>query len=354
MGNIVFSPNRKNAERAERMDLDETMHKLDNASRKKYYKFVYKGDGKCEICSQYDGRVFSDENLPETHPNCKCAEETDDPVDIALGKFYPAKEYYIGSKNFNATRRKLETKYGRQIDDTPHSAPQFRLGDNIRRLGYNNALYRNIAFREGKFSRPYPDGNGIPTVGVGANMTEAYIINELLAMGVISRETASELRAFGRLDKGQQDELVARLQKDVGLTEDQIQRLFSISREIAQKDAQQILSKGKWLRGKDKNGNPIMVWCDGVRDNDTWRKMPDVAKAICVDLSFNIGSVKMAKYKNFIRAVKAEDYRRAALELLDSQDFNANKDTTKGDGVAKRRRDAAIELTELAEELQNR
>lgn len=96
------------------------------------------------------------------------------------------------------------------------------------------------------------------------------------------------------------------------------------------------------------------AWCDGVRDSDTWRKMPDVVKAICVDLSFNIGSVKMAKYKNFIKAVKAEDYRRAALELLDSQDFNANKDTTKGDGVAKRRRDAAIELTELAEELQNR
>ena len=62
----------------------------------------------------------------------------------------------------------------------------------------------------------------------------------------------------------------------------------------------------------------------------------------------------MAKYKNFIKAIKAEDYRRAALELLDSQDFNANKNHTKKRGVAERRRDAAIELTELAEELQNR
>ena len=336
------------------MDLDKTMQKLNNASRKKYYKFVYKGDGRCEICSQYDGRVFSDENLPETHPNCKCVEETDDPVDIALGKFYPAKEYYIGTKNFNATRRNLETRYGWQIDDSSHSAPQFRLGDNIERLGYNTALYRNIAFREGKFSRPYPDGNGIPTVGVGANMTEAHIIKELLKMNVISEKTASELRAFRRLDKSQKEEFVARLQKTVRLTEDQIQRLFSLSREIAQKDAQQIFSKGKWMRGKNKNGKSIMVWCDGVRDSDTWRKMPDVVKAICVDLSFNIGSVRMSKYKNFIRAVKAEDYRRAALELLDSRDFNANKDTTKKRGVAERRRDAAIELTELAEELQNR
>ena len=89
IGNIVLPPDQK-CRREKKMDLEETMNKLNDASRKKYYKFVYKGDGSCKICSQYDGRVFSDENLPETHPNCKCAEKTDDPVDIALGKFYPA------------------------------------------------------------------------------------------------------------------------------------------------------------------------------------------------------------------------------------------------------------------------
>ncbi len=38
-----------------------------------------------------------------------------------------------------------------------------------------------------------------------------------------------------------------------------------------------------------------------------------------------------------------------ALELLDSRDFNSNINNRNTRGVAIRRRDAAIELTELAE-----
>jgi hypothetical protein len=41
-----------------------------------------------------------------------------------------------------------------------------------------------------------------------------------------------------------------------------------------------------------------------------------------------------------------------ALELLDSRDFNSNINNRNTRGVAIRRRDAAIELTELAEEIQ--
>ena len=58
----------------------------------------------------------------------------------------------------------------------------------------------------------------------------------------------------------------------------------------------------------------------------------------------------MAEYKNFIKALKAEDYRRAAIELLNSKDYNDNIGNRYKRGVAYRRRDAAIELTELAEE----
>jgi len=86
-------------------------------------------------------------------------------------------------------------------------------------------------------------------------------------------------------------------------------------------------------------------------DNTMWQKMPDLVKAICVDLSFNAGGNQLAKYKNFIKAVKAEDYRRAALELLDSRDFNSNINNINTRGVAIRRRDSAIELTELAEKI---
>ena len=99
-----------------------------------------------------------------------------------------------------------------------------------------------------------------------------------------------------------------------------------------------------------------MAWDDNAIDNTTWQKMPDLVKAVCVDLSFNLGKRGMRNYKNFIKAVKAEDYRRAALELLDSGDYRDNIKTTptsnpKNPGLAKRRRDAAIELTELAEKI---
>ena len=102
---------------------------------------------------------------------------------------------------------------------------------------------------------------------------------------------------------------------------------------------------------KIHGGNAYMLWNDYAIDNIMWQKMPDLVKAICVDLSFNAGGNQLAKYKNFIKAVKAEDYRRAALELLDSRDFNSNINNINTRGVAIRRRDAAIELTELAEKI---
>ena len=334
------------------MDLENVISKLNESSKTKYYKFTYKGDGRCRICPQYDGKVFPEDKLPQTHPNCKCAKETSDPIDIALGKFLPSQEYFVGRKNFNDNRRKLETKYGKQIDNNPHSEPQYKLVDMIKRDGYIMALYRHIAIREGKFARPYPDGKNIPTVGVGANMTEEYIIRELLNMKAISLNTANTLRNFHRYDKNSQDTINLYLERQLKLTEHQIQQLFEKSFTVAQKDAQSVLSKGKWIKQKDKNGKSYMIWNDNVVDNTTWQKMPDSVKAICVDLSFNTGGNQLAKYKNFIKAVKAEDYRRAALELLDSRDFNKNINNRNTRGVAIRRRDAAIELTELAEEIQ--
>ena len=332
------------------MDLENVISKLNESSKTKYYKFTYQGDGKCKICPQYDGKVFPENKIPQTHPNCKCAKETNDPVDIALGKFSTQTEYFIGRKNFNDNRRKLESKYGKQIDNNPHSAPQYKLSSVIKNNGYTAALYYNIAFREGKSASPYLDGKGIPTVGVGANMTSEHIIKELLKQKAISQNTAVLLRKFNRLTSDEQRILNQQLGQ-IKLSEKQIQQLFIKSLEIASKDAQQVLAKGKWMLQKDSQGNAYMLWNDYAIDNTMWQKMPDLVKAICVDLSFNAGGNQLAKYKNFIKAVKAEDYRRAALELLDSRDFNSNINNRNTRGVAIRRRDAAIELTELAEKI---
>ena len=338
------------------MGVNEIIAKLNEASKTKYYKFTYKGDGRCKICPQYNGKVFPEDKLPQTHPNCKCAKLTSDPTDIAIGKFSPAVEYFIGKTNFNDSRRKLEAIFGKQIDTIPHSAPQYKLADMLKREKYKDALYAHIAFREGAFKNPYPDGNNIPTVGIGANMTEKHIIEKLLNMKAISQNTADILGKFKRLNKKSQDVLNNHLKKVVTLTEKQMQSLFEDTLRGATADAQDLLSHGNWVEQKDKNGKVYMIWDDNAVDNVTWQKMPDLVKAICVDLSFNLGKQRMGKYKSFIKAVKAEDYRRAALELLDSGDYRDNIKTDpskkpKNPGLAKRRRDAAIELTELAEKI---
>ena len=81
-----------------------------------------------------------------------------------------------------------------------------------------------------------------------------------------------------------------------------------------------------------------------------WEKQPELVRAVCLDLSFNTGGPGLRKYKSFLRAVKAEDYRRAAWELLNSKDYTENiKPKAANRGLALRRRDAAIELSKLAE-----
>ena len=338
------------------MGVNEIIAKLNEASKTKYYKFTYKGDGRCKICPQYNGKVFPEDKLPQTHPNCKCAKLTSDPVDIKIGKFSPEKEYFIGKKNFNDSRRKLETIFGKQIDTIPHSKPQKKLGDMLKREKFKDALYAHIADREDARKLPYLDGKLIPTIGIGINMMEETNIRKLLNMKAISPSTANLLRKFKNLNKYSREREIERLQKQIRLTDGQIKDLFKDTFEIAAKDARDLFSHGKWVKQKDKNGKVYMAWDDNAIDNTTWQKMPDLVKAVCVDLSFNLGKYRMGKYKSFIKAVKAEDYRRAALELLDSGDYRDNIKTTptskqKNPGLAKRRRDAAIELTELAEKI---
>ena len=338
------------------MGVNEIIAKLNETSKPKYYKFTYKGDGRCKICPQYNGKVFPEDKLPQTHPNCKCAKLTSDPTDIAIGKFSPAVEYFIGKNNFNDSRRKLETIFGKQIDTIPHSKPQKKLGDMLKREKFKDALYAHIADREEVRKLPYLDGKFIPTIGIGINMMEETNIRKLLNMKVISQSNANLLRNFKGLSIYSKRREIERLQKQIRLTDGQIKDLFEDSFRGATADAQKVFSKGKWVKQKDKNGKVYMAWDDNAVDNTTWQKMPDLVKAICVDLSFNLGKRGMGKYKSFIKAVKAEDYRRAALELLNSGDYRDNIKTTptskpKNPGLAKRRRDAAIELTELAEKM---
>jgi len=64
-----------------------------------------------------------------------------------------------------------------------------------------------------------------------------------------------------------------------------------------------------------------------------------------IDLCFSLGASEAKKYADFFKAIKAHDYRRAAIELIDSDDYR-----TGATGNKRRRLDTAIELTSLAEE----
>ncbi|MBQ6599833.1 MAG: hypothetical protein IJH79_19980 [Lentisphaeria bacterium] len=332
-----------------------------NRYEKKYYKFVYKGDGRCKICSRYNGRVFSEEDLPRTHPNCKCARETTDPADIALGKFQPRAEYFVGKVNFNANRRALEKIYGVQIDGNLHSAPQCKLADMIKKSNYVTALYRHICLREKKVERPYLDGNDIPTIGIGANMTEESVIKKLKNMGLITRETEDILRGYDHNDRNQRLAMEQYLKRlNLKLEDSQILQLFGASLQNAENDVKKRLRPGKWISKQDPDGNTFMEWKDEPRkiSDAEWKSMNPLVKAICVDLAFNLGGPRFSNYESFIKAVNARDYRRAALELLNSDDYRNNiKPVDKAEkkkrnlGLAYRRRDAAIELTNLAEEM---
>lgn len=338
------------------MDIENVMAQLNEASKTKYYKFTYKGDGKCKICQQFNGKVFSEDDIPQTHPNCKCATETKVPADIAMGKYKPQSDYYIGKLDFNKNRRQIEEKYGRIIDNSQFSAPGYELADNINKKGLQRAVFDHKIFREGKQTKSYFDGKNIPTIGIGVNMLTN--MDRLLKMKVITQAQYDTLKWWKGLSETERKDNKNRLTnvlQGVELTDEQIFSFFAEDCQKAEDSAKDVMCKGGWTERTRQNGTKNMEWSDSLADNRAWDKLPNLVKAICADMVFNLGKDGFTKYPSFIKAIKAGDYRRAAMELVDSADYKSNIKTSantnpKNPGLAKRRLDAAIELTKLADE----
>ncbi len=47
--------------------------------------------------------------------------------------------------------------------------------------------------------------------------------------------------------------------------------------------------------------------------------MPEEAQQVLVNMCFNMGAPRLAKFKNFIRAIHDEDWKTASTEALDSR-----------------------------------
>lgn len=59
-----------------------------------------------------------------------------------------------------------------------------------------------------------------------------------------------------------------------------------------------------------------MMWIGGPGE---WAQLDDCRKGVVIQMMFNLGMTSMRKFKQFKRALLAEDYSLAAVEMLDSR-----------------------------------
>lgn len=338
------------------MNIMEVVNSLEQASKFKYFKFILdKTTTSCASCRAHEEKRYREDEMPSLpiHPNCKCRLLLiTDPVELARAKYTPRILHFVKSDDFNKERKDKEERFGKKIDGSSFSAPGKELAPNIEAKGFKQAMYEHIAFREGKHPRAYLDGTNLPTIGIGANMTQEHVIQKLVEMNVLSPSQVEALRRYRRLSDAQrtvaEQDAIKKILSNIVLTEAQIQSLFQLTYKTAESGAQATFSQGAWVKMTTQDGQVIMVWNESKVDKEAWNKLPDLVKAICIDIVFNAGSTGLSRYGNFLKAIKAGDYRRAAIELVDSKDAT-NKQNP---GLMKRRMDAAIELTKLADEVE--
>lgn len=82
----------------------------------------------------------------------------------------------------------------------------------------------------------------------------------------------------------------------------------------------------KGLKMSRKQGEEILK----LDLNDRWWKLcdnseftfvtdlPDIAQLIMLDMSFNLGLTRLRKFKKFLTALEAHDWKTASVEMLDS------------------------------------
>ena len=67
-------------------------------------------------------------------------------------------------------------------------------------------------------------------------------------------------------------------------------------------------------------GNDIDLCVDELENNFTWYKnLSDARQRVLVNMCFNLGLTRLLGFKKFSAALEAEDWDRAAEEMLDSK-----------------------------------
>jgi lysozyme len=127
-----------------------------------------------------------------------------------------------------------------------------------------------IERHEGRRNEVYKDSLGIPTIGIGYNLRNATAKEDLAKVGANLKEVL----------RGKQ------------LSDDQVNELFRMSLDRALKDAKSYYPE--------------------------FDKLPDAAKGVLVDMSFNLGLTKLKGFKDLKTALGRGNYNAAADAMIDS------------------------------------
>jgi GH24 family phage-related lysozyme (muramidase) len=128
---------------------------------------------------------------------------------------------------------------------------------------------------EGNKNFVYRDSKGIPTIGIGFNLTRNDAKLKIQALGL----------DFKQIMSGQQK-----------LTNEQINTLFNSDVNTAIQDAKKL-----------------------IRNFDS---LPTNVKAVIVDMSFNLGYNKLSGFKKFIAAIESKNFVEAAKQMQQSEWYN--------------------------------
>ena len=127
-----------------------------------------------------------------------------------------------------------------------------------------------IERHEGRRNEVYKDSLGIPTIGIGYNLRNATAKEDLAKVGANLKEVL----------RGKQ------------LSDDQVNELFRMSLDRALKDAKSYYPE--------------------------FDKLPEAAKGVLVDMSFNLGLTKLNGFKDLKSALGRGNYNAAADAMIDS------------------------------------
>ena len=162
--------------------------------------------------------------------------------------------------------------------------------------GLNLSRLAKLIIRdEGDRSRPYLDGGGVPTVGVGRNLKgNGLSIAELHA--IAGEVDYKLLLSKSRVQNGRVYIESLSLANQVfvkPLTEADIQLLLT-------DDLKNVISEAKRVFPK------------------AWKQLNAARKEVVIDVLFNLGLTRFRTFEHFIGAVKRQDWKSAGDELLKS------------------------------------